>query len=239
MSSGADLRRVLVSAVVAVALAVGGAACVAPPDDPPVDASVLDEAPAVDPRTYTVRIRSQTCEGLGVGSGFLIDDATIITNRHVVEGADVLEVETSEGEDLSVDVASQGLLADLAVVRLDEPLDMSSSVDTTARLAPANPEPGDALRAVGYPGGGPLTVSEGEVEDFVVDPRLGNLSKIIRSDVEVEPGSSGGPAVNDADEVVGVVYAIEVDTQRSLIVPVETLQRLLDDPEGLEDVEGC
>lgn len=224
------------SAILLVGIAVG---CVAPPDEPAVDASVLDQPPEVDPRTYTVRIRSQTCEGLGVGSGFLIDDRTIITNRHVVEGADELEVETSEGEDLRVAVASQGLLADLAVVALAEPLDMSSSVDATARLASENPDPGDALRAFGYPGGGALTVTEGVVEDYTVDPRLGNLSKVIRSDVEIEPGSSGGPAVNDDDEVIGVVYAIEVDTSKSLIVPVETLQRLLEDPDGLEHVEGC
>jgi S1-C subfamily serine protease len=225
--------------LLAAVLVVLGAGCVAPPDDPPVDASILDEPATVDPRTYTVRIRSQTCEGLGVGSGFLIDESTIVTNRHVVEGAEVLEVETSEGQMLSVDVASQALLADLAVVRLADAMEVESSVRATAELAPRNPEPGDAIRAVGYPGGGALTVSEGTVEDFEADPRLGNLSKVIRSDVEVEPGSSGGPVVDADDRVVGVVYAIEVDTERSLIVPVETLQRLLDDSDGTEAVEGC
>ncbi len=240
MSSGSDrAARRAAAVVVAAVLVVLGAGCVAPPDDPPVDASILDEPAAVDPRTYTVRIRSQTCEGLGVGSGFLIDDSTIVTNRHVVEGADVLEVETSEGRMLTVDVAAQGLLADLAVVRLSDAMDVASSVRTTAELAPRNPEEGDALRAFGYPGGGALTVTEGTVEDFEADPRLGNLSKVIRSDVAIEPGSSGGPAVNDDDQVVGVVYAIEVETEKSLIVPVETLQRLLDDTDGTEAVEAC
>ncbi len=239
MSSGSDRRRLPGAILVAALLVVLGAGCVASPSDDPVDASVLDEPVLVDPRTYTVRIRSQTCEGLGVGSGFLIDDSTIVTNRHVVEGADALEVETSEGETLTVDVASQGQLADLAVVRLSDSMEVGSSVSTTAELAPRNPESGDALRAVGYPGGGALIVTEGTVEDFKVDPRLGNLSKVIRSDVAIEPGSSGGPVVNDDDQVVGVVYAIEIDTEKSLIVPVETLARLLDDTEATVAVEAC
>jgi S1-C subfamily serine protease len=227
-------------AAAALALAVA-AACVAPPEGPGVDTAVLDAPVVVDPRIYTVRIRSQTCEGLGVGSGFLIDATTIVTNRHVVEGADTLEVETSEGQSLTVGVASQGLLADLAIVRLDAPVDGGTSGmgPATAVLADANPEPGTGIRAVGYPEGGPLTVTEGVVQDYEVDTRLGNLSKVIRSDVEIHPGNSGGPAVDDQDRVVGVVYAIEVATERSLIVPVETLRRLLDNDEGLERVEGC
>jgi len=225
----------------ALALAItAGAGCVAPPDRPAVNTSVLDDEQPVDPRRYTVRIRSETCEGLGVGSGFLIDERTIVTNRHVVEGATTLEVETSEGDDLTVDVASQGLLADLAVVRLADPMDtVGAPVTATAVLAGSNPEPGDELRAFGYPGGGPLTVTDGEVQDYEVDPRLGNLSKVIRSDVPIEPGSSGGPAIDNDDRVIGVVYAIEIETEKSLILPVETLQRLLDNEDGQEEVEGC
>lgn len=239
MSWASDPRRRATGAVVAALILGLGVGCVAPPGEPEVDSSVLDTPAPVDPRTYTVRIRSQTCDGLGVGSGFLIDDSTIVTNRHVVEGAEVLEVETSEGDALTVDVASQGLLADLAVVRLSDVIGVAASVRSTAELAPENPQSGDALRAVGYPGGGALTVTEGTVEDFKADPRLGNLSKVIRSDVEIEPGSSGGPAVNDDDQVVGVIYAIEVDTEKSLIVPVETLRRLLDDTGSVEAVESC
>jgi S1-C subfamily serine protease len=222
------------------ALVVLGGGCVAPPSSPEVDTSAIDAPVEVDPGLYTVRIRSQTCEGLGVGSGFLIDGTTIVTNRHVVEGADTLEVETSEGESLTVDVASQGLLADLAVVRLASSMeDVMGEGSPHATLAPVNPEPGDEIRAYGYPEGGVLTVTEGEVEDYIADPLLGNLSKVIRSEVEIHPGNSGGPAINERNQVIGVVYAIEVATEKSLIVPVDTLQRLLEDDEGVETVEGC
>lgn len=234
-------RRTVARLVAAVLLALAAAGCVAPPDRPEVATDVLDAPVEIDPRDYTVRIRATTCEGLGLGSGFLIDETTIVTNRHVVEGADVLEVETSDGRSLEVTVASQGLLADLAVVRLAEPMSevMGGDAAVHAVLAPVNPEPGEQIRAVGFPGGGEITVTEGVVEDYKADPLLGNLSKVIRSDVEIHPGNSGGPAVDDRNQVIGVVYAIEVATEKSLIVPVDTLQRLLQNDEGVELVEGC
>lgn len=237
---GSTPRRVrrLGLTVAAVAAVLVSAGCIEPPDRPPIDTAALDAVVAVDPGRYTVRIRSQTCEGVGVGTGFLIDDTTIVTNRHVVEGADVLEVETSEGDSLEVDVANQGLLADLAVVRLSESMGMDGDTPH-ATLAPVNPEAGEELTVYGYPEGGPLTVTEGVVEDYKADPLLGNISKVIRSDVEIHPGNSGGPAVDDRNQVIGVVYAIEVATEKSLIVPVDTLQRLLENDEGVETVEGC
>ena len=233
---GRRSRALLVAGAVLAALM---AACVPPHEGPGVDTSAIDAPLQVDPGLYTVRIRSQTCEGLGVGSGFLIDPTTIVTNRHVVEGADTLEVETSEGVELTVDVANQGLLADLAVVRLATPMDEAMDALPTATLAPTNPEPGDRIRAFGYPEGGVLTVTEGVVEDYKADPLLGNLSKVIRSDVEIHPGNSGGPAINERNEVVGVIYAIEIATEKALIVPVDTLQRLLTSDEGVETVQGC
>ncbi len=224
----------------ALALVLGGAACVPPPEGAGVDTSAIDAPIEVDPGVYTVRIRSQTCEGLGVGSGFLIDPTTIVTNRHVVEGADTLEVETSDGRSLTVEVANQGLLADLAVVRLATSMDdVMADERPHATLAPTNPPPGTPLRVFGYPEGGVLTVTEGVVEDYKADPQLGNLSKVIRSDVEIHPGNSGGPALDERNQVVGVVYAIELSTDKALIVPVDTLQRLLAHDEGVETVTGC
>jgi S1-C subfamily serine protease len=233
-------RRPAAVLVALVTLALAGAACVPPPEGAGVDTSAIDAPIEVDPGEYTVRIRSQTCEGLGVGSGFLIDPTTIVTNRHVVEGAETLEVETSDGQGLTVDVASQGLLADLAVVRLSTAVDDAGVEERPhATLAPTNPEPGTPIRAYGYPEGGALTVTEGVVEDYKADPQLGNLSKVIRADVEIHPGNSGGPALDDRNQVIGVVYAIETATDKALIVPVDTLQRLLTDDEGVETVTGC
>ena len=114
--SGRISRRHLASAVALVASsALVGAACVAPP--PTDEYAYLDTQVITsvrDPRTATVRIRSTTCQGMGTGSGFLLDANTIVTNRHVVEGATTIEVETYLGEDLVVNGASQCSIADLA-----------------------------------------------------------------------------------------------------------------------------
>lgn len=227
--------RALVTAMVLGAL-VAATGCVEEPTAAPVDAGPI-EPDRVDPRTYTVRIRSANCEGLGTGSGFLVDDRTIVTNRHVIEGSEQLEVETFQGQSLTVSVASQAQLADLAIVRVETPMD--TEMGTSARLAPDNPDPGTAIRALGYPRGGPLKITEGEVEDYKVDPRLGNLSKVMRSEVPIQPGNSGGPVIDEDDLVVGVVYAIETSTEKSLIVPVRTLQSLLGNDEAVSPVEDA
>ncbi len=222
------------SVALAVVVALSSAACVSPPTEDAAGTTATTETkPTVDPRAYTVRIRATSCEGVGVGSGFLLDSHTIVTNRHVVEGAEKLAVETYLGDELTVDVASQGGLADLAVVKVEK------GIGQNAHLAPADPSAGTQIRAYGYPKGGPMKITRGTVDDYVSDIRLGNLGKVMRSDVDIQPGNSGGPVLDDRDRVVGVVYAIERKTDLSLIVPVSTLADLLDDEKNLEPVEGC
>lgn len=210
--------------------------CVAPP---PADEALGDEIEQmrVDPRFSTVRLRSTTCEGVGVGSGFVIDRFTIVTNRHVIEGAEEIVVETWQGRRLTVSVAAQGGLADLAVIRLEDPVD--SEMVPVVRLAGGDPDAGTDIRVFGYPQGGPLEIRSGTVDDYITDLELGNLGKVMRSSVQVEPGNSGGPVLNEDDRVVGVVYAIELATDRSLIIPVSTLERVLADESTVEPVEAC
>lgn len=230
------LRSALRS-LAALVVAVGGmVGCVSPPDDTTVAAGGEPAPDRVDPRSYTVRIRATTCDGVGVGTGFLLDAETIITNRHVVEEANKLVVETYLGDELTVDVASQGGLADLAIVKIEQ--GATGDTGDTARLAPGNPARDDRLRVFGYPRGGPLSVARGRVEKYLSDPRLGNLGKVMRADLDIQPGNSGGPALDDEDRVVGVVYAIERSTKKALIVPVTTLTSLLE-RDDLEPVEPC
>lgn len=226
--------RTALRSLAALVVAVGGmVGCVTPPDDTTVAAGGEPGPDRVDPRSYTVRIRATTCDGVGVGTGFLLDAETIITNRHVVEEANKLVVETYLGDELTVDVASQGGLADLAIVKIEQ-----GATGDTARLAPGNPARDDRLRVFGYPRGGPLSVARGRVEKYLSDPRLGNLGKVMRADLDIQPGNSGGPALDDEDRVVGVVYAIERSTKKALIVPVTTLTSLLE-RDDLEPVEPC
>ena len=104
----------------------------------------------------TLRVRNISCAGVATGSGFAVDAHTIITNRHVLQGAAVLELNTWDGGSLDADVneASTGRLVDIGVTRV------TADLPAVAELG-KDPEAGDRVTAVGYPLGGPLTLSAG------------------------------------------------------------------------------
>ncbi len=167
-----------------------------------------------------VRVRNVRCAGLSVGSGFPVDEHTLVTNRHVVEGARDLQLETADGRDIEVTATGSATVADLAVVRTDQELPQALP------LAVADPVPGQLVTVVGYPEGGPRTVSRGVVEGFVQDP-LGGETQVIVSTATVAPGNSGSPMLDDSGAVVGVVYAAETESGRAVAVPVSVLRELL------------
>ena len=110
----------------------------------------------------TLRVRNISCAGVATGSGFAIDAHTIITNRHVLQGAAVLELNTWDGVSLDADVneALTGRLVDIGVTRV------SADLPAVAELG-KDPRSGDRVTAVGYPLGGPLTLSEGRVTRYL------------------------------------------------------------------------
>ncbi|MCK9795499.1 serine protease [Isoptericola sp. 4D.3] len=213
---------------------------VVPTDAAPSAAPTLDPAGAegLSPDGFdavqrmAVRIRNVGCSGLSTGSGFAVDEHTLITNRHVVADSDTLQVSTYDGRDLEVAAAGSTSLADLALVRTADPLPSHPT------LADADPRPGDEVTVVGYPEGGRLTITAGEVIGPTTDPLHENLGEVLLTDAPVEPGSSGSAALDADGRVIGVVYAKTSD-DRSLLVPVSTLERVLDDAEGFRALPPC
>ncbi|MTG90958.1 trypsin-like serine protease [Cellulosimicrobium sp. BIT-GX5] len=201
------------------------------PDDPAGSENLSpDGFDAV--RRMAVRIRNVRCDGLSTGSGFAVDSRTLITNKHVVDSSRSLQLLTYDGRDIAAQTASVAGLADLAIVRTAEDLPSAPT------LAAADPAPGDAVTVVGYPEGGRLTVTQGAVIGTTTDPLNENLGEVLVTDAPVEPGSSGSAALNDAGEVIGVVYA-KTSTDKSLLVPVSTLQTLLGDESAFTELPEC
>lgn len=207
---------------------------------PSASTSPGDLAGALSPDGFSaaqrmsVRVRNIGCGFLATGSGFALDEHTLITNRHVVENAKHIEVSTYDGRIIQATAASTTTVADIAIVTTMESLGTSY-----AERADADPVEGDVVTVVGYPSGGRLTTTTGVVLGETTDPLGGAVGTVLASTAQIEPGSSGSAVFNASGEVVGVVYAMNASEQ-SFIVPISTLNKLLDEPGLLiPESEGC
>jgi S1-C subfamily serine protease len=243
---GLGLVALVAIVVVGAAAAVLGPGTTPPPRDTPLPAvktvapGVLARAPqrlARDGVTraaqqLTLRVRNISCTGVATGSGFALDPHTIITNRHVVEGAAALELNTWDGIsiDADVDEASTARLVDIAATKVDQAL------PTVARPGP-DPEPGQPVTAVGYPLGGPLTLSPGRVvrifDGRTLPAGFAFDGEVIEVSSKIKPGNSGGPLLDRRGRLVGVVFAgrpgptPQDDLEAGYAIPLSSVQRLL------------
>ncbi|WP_315098046.1 serine protease [uncultured Cellulomonas sp.] len=179
-----------------------------------------------------VRIRNIGCGTLSTGSGFALDDHTLVTNRHVVTDSSTLQLNTYDGRDLTAAATSTADLADLAIVRTEDAL------PAAPELAETDPAIGATVTVVGYPLGRALTVTTGQVLSSRTDPLNENLGEVLVTDAPVEPGSSGSAVLDDDGRVVGVVYAKD-SNGHSFVVPVSTLRSMLDDEASFTPTAPC
>ncbi len=146
----------------------------------------------------------------GVGSGVVIvDNGTILTNLHVVQGAKRVTVTFYDGHESEAEIVGAQPENDLAVIRAKTiPDDLpAATLGSTARL-----QPGDEVVAVGFPFGIGPSVSAGVVSglnrEFRSEQGQRSLKGLIQFDAAANPGNSGGPLVTMGGEVVGIVTAI-------------------------------
>lgn len=146
----------------------------------------------------------------GVGTGVVIvDNGTILTNLHVVQGARRVRVTFADGHESDAQLISVDAPNDLAVLRARSiPDDLhAATLRSTADLAP-----GDPVVAVGFPFGIGPSASAGVVSGLNREFRSPEgdqlLTKLIQFDAAANPGNSGGPLVTADGEVVGIVTAI-------------------------------
>jgi S1-C subfamily serine protease len=143
------------------------------------------------------------------GTGVVIvADGTVLTNLHVVSGASRVKVLFAEGLESEAKIVGTQPHNDLAVLKVETlPDDLVAATMGSAKTL----EPGDTVVAVGFPFGIGPSVSAGVVSGLNREyrsPHGERLSNLIQFDAAVNPGSSGGPLVNAAGEVVGIVTAM-------------------------------
>lgn len=140
----------------------------------------------------------------GQGSGFFISaDGFAVTNNHVVDGADKVEVTTDDGKTHTAKVIGTDPRTDLALIKVDGVSNLPF-----AKLSDGQPRIGDWVLAVGNPFGLGGTVTAGIVSARGRDIGNGPYDDFIQIDAPVNKGNSGGPTFNTEGDVVGVNTAI-------------------------------
>lgn len=152
----------------------------------------------------------------GLGSGFIWDtEGHIVTNNHVVDGADKIEVTFSDGTTLPATLVGADSYSDLAVIKVEGAPDLLHPVQMAdSKLVKV----GELAIAIGNPFGLEGTMTVGIVSALgrtlpassgVISGPVYSIPDIIQTDAPINPGNSGGVLVNDQGQVFGVTAAIE------------------------------
>ena len=165
----------------------------------------------------------------GTGSGFILNaNGTILTNAHVVEGADQVTVTFKDGRELRGEVIGEDPLTDVAVIKVE-----ASNLPTVAVGDSDVLRPGQWAIAIGNPLGLDNTVTAGIISATgrsssqiqVPDQRV----QFIQTDAAINPGNSGGPLLNENGEVVGVNTAIIGNAQGlGFAIPINRARAIAD-----------
>src|SRR5580658_4744067 len=163
----------------------------------------------------------------GQGSGFFISaDGYAVTNNHVVDGADKVEVTTDDGKTYSAKVIGTDPRTDVALIKVE-----GGSNFPFAKLSDSKPRIGDWVLAVGNPFGLGGTVTAGIVSARGRDIGNGPYDDFIQIDAPVNKGNSGGPTFDVDGNVIGVNTAIFSPSGGSVgiafAIPADTVKKVV------------
>jgi S1-C subfamily serine protease len=179
----------------------------------------------------------ETCDdGDYTGTAFLVGPRLMMTAQHVVEGASRVQVDF-DGELIDADIDGVDLPSDLALLRLDHPVD-----GHVFQFVAADAVPGTRVAAIGYPLDEPKTLTEGTISglDREIDTESGSFDGMVQTDTAINPGNSGGPLVDVNGAVVGVADAIRKNAQGiGFAVPASAADDMLTEPLDPQELETC
>lgn len=192
----------------------------------------------VEEGTVRVEVRrppSMTSPVSGVGSGIVFDlRGNIVTNAHVVEGADRIIVTFLDGRSYNAEVVGADPFTDIAVIAVGGAEEGGSRLYPLRLGDSANLRVGERIAAIGNPFGLSGSMTSGIVSQLGrLLPAQGafQIPDIIQTDAAINPGNSGGPLLNMRGEVVGINTAIRSDTGEftgvGFAVPSQTVAKIV------------
>jgi S1-C subfamily serine protease len=183
--------------------------------------------------------------GTATGSGFLIDtEGHVVTNSHVVEGADQVEVKLGSSEtSYDAEVVGNDPATDVALLKVDAPTDSLHplSLGDSSKI-----EVGDPVVAIGNPFGLDRTVTSGIVSALqrqIQAPNGFSISHVIQTDAAINPGNSGGPLIDASGSVIGINSQIQTGGTSSgnvgigFAVPINTAREVVREIEANGEVK--
>jgi S1-C subfamily serine protease len=202
-----------------------------------VDPRVLGRPGVRDSASSVVRVLGTAC-GLGVeGSGWVVDEETVVTSAHVIAGEDDTTVTTLRGVTLRARAVAFDTRNDVAILRVPGL--------TEAPLELVEPKRGMSVAVVGYPENGPLDAVAGRIgESVTVRARdaygRGPVRRTVTSlSGEVRHGNSGGPAVDASGAVQATVFAARQDGSGGYGVPASVVRAALSAARGEVSTGPC
>ena len=191
--------------------------------------------------TITAVVNCGRGAGQATGSGIVLDkNGNILTNAHVIAGAQQIQVTFSDGRTVNATLVGSNTSADLAVIRV------SVAASTLHPVTLGNSDGvqvGDSVYAIGSPFGLSGSLSQGIISNLKQSGRTsdgGNLSGLIQTDAAINPGNSGGPLVNAQGEVIGINTSIESPVDGNVgvgfAIPINQVKQVLSSLEGGSNV---
>lgn len=194
--------------------------------------TVRQQSPfANDPIFSRLFGRQQARQQSSLGSGVLVGrDGVIVTNNHVVEGADEFRIVLSDRREYAAELLLADERTDLAVLKIDAE---AGQLPTLPFADTRDLEVGDLVLAIGNPFGVGQTVTSGIISATArTDVGISDYAFFIQTDAAINPGNSGGALINNAGQLVGVNTAIFSRSGGSngigFAIPAEMVRRVVD-----------